>query len=151
MNQLMAQLMAERFGVNKDVLAALQAVESSSSESNGLSDPLMAALVSTMMQQKSASGDEAGEEEEIDYERLLAQAKRRIHQLKRQLAAAMAMVNYIAEVFGACPACWGQNKLCPQCRGRGAPGSERPMEEELLAWVEPALKALGMRAVRTEQ
>lgn len=155
MDQAIAQLLADRLGMNGDDYNALQAGDLSSLLSSQLAgqfsqNPLMAMLISSMLQQNAVASTREVSENEIDYERVLARARQIIQQLKEQLVRAQAMISYIAEVFGTCPACWGQSKICPQCRGKGKPGSNEPLEEELLAWVDPALKRLGMRVVRTE-
>jgi|GEM_PF-6977955 len=146
MEEVMTQLLAEKMGVNPEELEAMRSGDPAALLAGQFSDPLVGALVSTMMRRRGGS---AGEEEEDD-EALLARARRRNRQLKKAVATAAASLNYIAEVFGACPVCWGQSDLCPRCAGAGKPGSSPPRQEELLGWVEPALKALGMRVVRGE-
>jgi hypothetical protein len=111
----------------------------------------MAALVSSMLQRQAADRDSADtDEEEAVLKHQLVQAKKTIRKLREDVALANNMANYIAQVFGACPACWGLTQLCPHCRGQGKPGSYQPNEAELLAWVEPALTKLGLRIVKPE-
>ena len=148
MDENMTQVLAERLGFTKEQNAALQAGDLASLFLSRSSDPLMAALVSSVLNKKSTKNEES--EPQLDYERELVRSKRIIRKLKEDLAAADMMLKYIAEIFGTCPACWGQNKLCLRCKGNGRPGSADPAEEELLAWVEPALKKLGMGLVNLE-
>ena len=147
MDQMMAQLFAEKLGIDPGQLQ--QSGDLSSALSNQFSDnPLMAALIGSMMSQAQADDEPA--EKPPEYERILMRAKKIIRALKQELATADEMLRYLAEVFGACPICWGQNRLCPGCKGKGSPGSYEPLESELLRWVEPALKRLGMRVAKIE-
>jgi len=152
MNQEMTRLLTERLGLTQEEYESLQGGDPArvfaSRFAERFSDPLLATLFNSMVQQHS----EAREDhlDPIDHERVLDRAKTTIRKLKENLAAADTMASYIAEVFGACPQCWGLNRLCPQCKGRGNPGSGEPQGEELLSWVEPALAKLGMKVTKIE-
>jgi hypothetical protein len=148
MNPAMAQMLAQQLGLPADQ----EGLDPSALLANQASDPLMAALVSSMLQRQAADRDTPTEidEEQAVLKHELAQAKKTIRKLRENVASANNMANYIAQVFGACPACWGLNQLCPHCRGQGKPGSYQPNEAELLAWVEPALTKLGLRIVKSE-
>jgi hypothetical protein len=142
MDQQTAQLLAEKLGVVKEY-EALQSGDVSSLLAGQSADPLMAMLMSSML--NANSGKEEPIEAPMNYQHELARLKKVIHDLKQQLAAADRMANYISEIFGACSLCWGLNKLCPSCDGKGQPGFAAPVEEDLLAWVRPALKRLGLQ------
>lgn len=48
----------------------------------------------------------------------------------------------LAEALGACPLCWGESAECPECRGRGSPGSAPPDPDLYRAVVFPAVTAM---------
>ena len=149
MEQPMTQLLAQRMGLTSEQYDALLAGNPSSLLSNQSTDPLMAALFSSMLRkpEMTEEGDDAKPEEGL-HERELIRARRVIARLKDDLASADAMANHIAEIFGACEFCWGLNRLCPRCSGKGSPGFKDPKQEELLSWVEPALQRVGLRVVK---
>jgi len=147
MNQAMTQMLAQRLGATTEETAALQSGDVSSLLSGRVSDPLMAALMTSMMGPNSQS--ETADKRPC-CEKIAERARRVVRELKADLAAADAMISYIAEVFGACTACLGHSESCARCAGNGQPGSAPPLADELLAWVSPALKRLGMKAVRIQ-
>ena len=143
MDQATTQLLANQLGLvsengefqPSDVAAALA---NRMSESN----PMMASLFAQMLN-RTQSVDEDDSDEYQDYELEIQRLKNMINGLRRQVASANTMANYIAEIFGACPSCWGLYRLCEHCHGKGLPGFTDPNIEELRAWVEPALKKGG--------
>jgi hypothetical protein len=144
MDQAFVQMLADRLGLPQ-AGDAVQPADMSTLLASRINDPVMALLVGSMLRQSEAPR----EDERIDAcEQALTRARKIIHEQRESLTAITTMLNYIAQVFGACPACWGQNRLCQRCAGNGRPGSGPPMEAELLAWVEPALERLGRRVVR---
>lgn len=72
----------------------------------------------------------------------LARAEARIERMKlqgRRLYEAHQSVTSrladLAAALGACGLCWGEDDMCPSCRGRGRPGMVRPdpaLRERLL-------------------
>lgn len=133
MNPELLRQMAQATGVDPaDWSARLEAA--------GTSNPWLA-LMGEMMQQREAEAQEASEL--TDCRQRLGRAREVIGRLRQEMEAAHAIVNYISQVFGACPRCWGQDTTCRQCDGRGVPGAFAPQEDELLAWAEPALNRLG--------
>ena len=111
-------------------------------------DPLITALLGSLENSREAPDDE---DRHARCRRELQRARRTIRQLGELLEPADQMVHYIGQTFGACTRCWGLNTACPNCRGRGRPGSAAPVEEELLTWVEPALRRLGKRVSTVER
>ena len=150
MDQAMMQLLAERIGLTGEQSEALRTGNAYSLLANPSADPLMAALVSSMLTRKpeAAETDFGVDADHSACERELLRAKKIIASLKDNLASANAMANYIAEIFGACQFCWGLNKLCPRCDGKGRPGFTDPQQEDLLGWVEPALHKLGLTVIK---
>lgn len=110
-------------------------------------DPIMTALLASMLNRQAEPGPA---DEQAETEQKLERARAVIRKLKRDLATAETMARYIAGTFGACQSCWGLSMACPQCQGRGGPGFIEPNEEELLAWVGPALRRLGLEVARQE-
>ncbi|MCI0428837.1 MAG: hypothetical protein L0Z46_12565 [Nitrospiraceae bacterium] len=149
MNQEMTRLLTERLGLTDEEYGALQAGDPSrlfaGRFAERFSDPLLATMFNSMFQQNSNA-----REDHVDDDQALDRAKMTIRKLKENLAAADTMARYIAEVFGACPQCWGLNRLCLQCKGSGKPGSGEPQEQELMSWVGPALTKLGMKVTEIE-
>jgi hypothetical protein len=149
MNQEMTRLLTERLGLTEEEYGALQAGDPSrlfaGRFAERFSDPLLATMFRSMFQQNSEA-----RADHVDHEPDLDRAKMTIRKLKENLAAADTMAHYIAEVFGACPQCWGLNRLCPRCKGSGKPGTGEPQEQELLSWVGPALAQLGMKVTKIE-
>lgn len=85
---------------------------------------------------------------EVDHEtceRQLERYQEALVVLRAQAAGSDAMARFISSTFGACEECWGLNKFCPSCHGRGGPGYVHPDGEELLRWVLPALTQLGLQ------
>src|SRR5262249_10113025 len=140
----MIQLLAQRMGLSSEQYDALRTGNPAPLLGNQGSDPLMAALLSSMLARKPENTEadfEAGDDH-AQCQRELLRAKRSVAKLKNSLASADAMVTHIADMFGACEFCWGLNKLCPRCGGRGGPGFTNPKQEGLLGWGEPALQKL---------
>jgi|SRR4029453_1584898 hypothetical protein len=151
MEEAMTQLLAQRMGLSGEQYDALRSGNPDPLLTNQVSDPLIAALFSSMLTRKSESA-EVSSDTQHDHsicERELRRAKRTIAKLKDNLASADAMANHIADIFGACEFCWGLNKLCPRCGGRGWPGFTEPKQEELLGWIEPALRKLGLTVIKS--
>jgi hypothetical protein len=153
MDTQMTQAFAERLGVDPAQLAAMTRADPYALLASQTGDPLMAAMIGTLMQQRATKEDrlddqqDERDEELRERERELRRANRVIRALRQQLEAADRLTQYVATTFGACPACWGLNRLCAQCGGKGAAGYNDPALDELLAWVEPALSKAGMKVV----
>ena len=46
----------------------------------------------------------------------------------------------LADALGACARCWGEDAVCPVCRGRGHPGGRAPDHGLFDHWVAPAVR-----------
>ncbi len=86
----------------------------------------------------------------LQNEQLVALLKRARHEIKRLDATVNALEQEVeatgqlhaelAAALGACPACWGTDRACPGCRGRGRPGAY-PADQPLYAhYVRPAAR-----------
>ena len=54
----------------------------------------------------------------------------RLGALRREAQEAGCFQAALAAALGACPECWGDDRACPSCRGRGTPGAypaDRPL------------------------
>lgn len=149
MDPSVTQLLAERLGISKEDFDHLQTTDPASFLASRFSDPLMAALFSTMLRQNTFENEVS--EEQVDYEQVLENARETIRELQEELQVADKLLTYIARLTGYCPVCLGLNKRCLHCNGAHRAGSHEPMEEELLAWTKPALKRLGLRVVKVEE
>ncbi|HEV2778161.1 MAG TPA: hypothetical protein VGX25_02050 [Actinophytocola sp.] len=132
MDAAVATLLAQRLG--------LTGADESAADGQP-NDPMMAALLRQLVSTAESTPDDTDR-----LERRLASARRRLGRLRTNLTTALAMVQHIAAVFGACPRCWGLNQLCSHCQGAGGPGWQLPDTNALLQWVEPALARVGMQA-----
>jgi len=140
----MTTLLAQRLKLAPEEIDMLRAGDPSAVIARQVRDPSLAAAFTSMLRKPNEEERRPGPTTQEQ----LQQAVEQIRQLRQDLAAADAMLKYIADVFGTCPACWGQNQQCVRCGGRGQPGSRVPLEEELLAWVRPAFRRLHLQVVR---
>jgi hypothetical protein len=142
------QLVAERLGLSAEDYAAIQSGDISEVVTrrlaSGTSDPLEMFVMTSLLQGRP---DRDAAEVPDDAGAGLIEAQATIDALRQHLADADAMIARLAEAFGACAVCWGTSERCPRCHGRGQPGSREPAREELVAWVTPALRRLGLRVV----
>jgi hypothetical protein len=94
------------------------------------------AMLAQLMQARAIVPQEAPEDLSAEVAELanrLAEAEDRIERMKRQgrrlLEGHQSMTSRLADLaaaLGACGLCWGEDELCPSCRGRGRPGMVRP-------------------------
>lgn len=114
-------------------------------------DPRMAMMMKLMQSQKAAPPIDEKPDDRDDLiaelsERLDAAEARlvKMTRIARQLhdanAVATGRLGRLAAALGACGLCWGDDDLCPGCRGRGGVGMVRP---------DPVARAelIGRRAV----
>jgi hypothetical protein len=147
MNQEMTRLLATRLGLSQEEAESLRTGGDSGRQlatrlAERFSDPFLGSLFNSMFQgQSEARGDYSRDKKPA------VDTGRTIQKMQEDLAAADMMAGYIADVFGACPRCWGLNRLCSDCKGKGKPGSREPQEAELLSWIEPALAKLGLKVI----
>lgn len=57
-----------------------------------------------------------------------------------ELDAALDQLDELAAALGACEACWGEDKRCPDCRGKGSAGYFEPDRALFDRYIMPALK-----------
>lgn len=69
------------------------------------------------------------------------QMAEQIQEMSEELDALQARNDDLADALGACYLCWGENPICPDCAGRGIPGS-RPLDPILYReLILPAVRA----------
>jgi hypothetical protein len=117
-------------------------------------DPEVARLVGTFLTQQQEDDDE---EPEPERERTVVvnegpalvalradvdAANARIDALERELQEHRERNDAIADALGACPECWGDDRLCPTCSGRGRPGSATPSRQAFERYLAPLLRRL---------
>ena len=103
------------------------------------------AMLAQLMQARAIVPEPVSEDlsdEVAELANRLARAEARIERMKlqgRRLYEAHQSVTSrladLAAALGACGLCWGEDDMCPSCRGRGRPGMVRPdpaLRERLL-------------------
>ena len=108
------------------------------------SDPLQALVL-----QQLSRADTNVTEDDSALRDELARCRRTVRRLGADVAAANAMTQWVAEVLGACPLCWGLNRFCRHCLGAGTPGSSEADVDRLIDWVGPALARAGLSVIPT--
>jgi hypothetical protein len=143
MDPAVTRMFANQFGIplENDNLEPNDIVAAMARQSG---DPLMAALLTQMASRKPVVESDESDNDHSDCQREILHLRKVIFRLKQDLESANRMARYIADIFGACPVCWGLNRLCPHCQGNGKPGYADADLTELRDWVEPALKKGGM-------
>jgi hypothetical protein len=149
MDPAMSQLLASRLGLASGY-GDLQPNDIAAALANQGANPLMASLIAEMASRKQTREEEVDPDHK-NYERELQRLKRIIARLRQEVASANVMAHFIADIFGTCHSCWGLNKLCQQCGGKGSPGYGEPDLEQLRDWVEPALRKGGLHIASSSQ
>lgn len=115
-------------------------------------NPQLQAMISMMQQNRETDTIEperpSGADQPDDRHKLLLkkatakikQLRRVIEGLKEELDDLYDFNEDMALALGACPSCWGEDPDCPDCRGKGAPGSFTPDEELFSELVQPAVR-----------
>lgn len=130
MNPLLLQQFAQMAGLSPEQGTALQAGKY---EVLAESNPVMA----LMLQQISANQTKA--------------PRPRAEVLDEQLRRVTTVLQYFADVMGACSLCWGNSPNCRICNGKGKPGYRPPREQEFFDLIEPVLQRLEFTAVPTSR
>jgi len=99
-------------------------------------------LTSLLIEQMAAASAENNEIKILKGR--LGRAQHALDRARADLVAADTMAEWVAGVLGACPACWGLDRACRRCSGVGVPGSSTPDLDQLVPWIEPALRRAGL-------
>jgi citrate lyase beta subunit len=94
------------------------------------------AMLAQMMQARTIVPEPVSpdlSDEVVELAERLAEAEAKMEAMKRQARrlfeahrGASERLADLAAALGACGLCWGEDDLCPSCRGRGRPGMVRP-------------------------
>lgn len=116
-------------------------------EQMGIEDPASRQrlqLLAQLMENNQADSLEESEEKERIRQQRQQRARQKLRRLQREHEILLDRNEELAAALGACPACWGENRACQICRGRGKPGYLPPEEEAFSEYVMPALDRLGV-------
>lgn len=83
--------------------------------------------------------DELREEVRAEQADAIAELSDTARRLFDEREEAHARLEELAAALGACPACFGDDLLCPTCHGRGEPGARAPDPAAFRRFVVPAL------------
>jgi hypothetical protein len=67
---------------------------------------------------------------------------RRIRSLTDELSFQQEIGDTLAAALGACYLCWGEDRDCKHCRGRGVPGWASPEPELFDEYIAPAVRRM---------
>lgn len=99
-------------------------------------DPIAAPLAAALRQREAAA---AGEDEEDDADVVAdPEAAAVLERLYAEVESLRERTAALADAVGACARCWGDDELCPVCRGRGRPGGRQPDGALFEQYVDPA-------------
>jgi hypothetical protein len=132
MDDLQQMLLSRIAGENADVppLSLPDLVEQSMGE-----DPMASALAAALRQREAKLAEEAGDGEGALEDPDVADVVERLYAELEELRERTRM---LADALGACPRCFGEDELCPVCRGRGRPGGRVPDQSLFERLVAPA-------------
>ncbi len=114
----------------------------------GITDPNVLRVLEMMSAQQNeqeesvAHENQAGTGDREKYDKLLRENRMLLQENKYLIT----QVETLAAALGACPACWGEDQACSQCRGRGAPGAYPPDRQTFADFVLPVLRRKAKRA-----
>jgi hypothetical protein len=125
-------------------------------QAQGSSNPTAALLASLLQMRKPASLPaedpdvaERGAEAQQERERSFQELNETVSRLWAELDVLRKRNDELAAAIGACFLCFGSDPLCPECAGRGRPGSKFPEANAYRKYVLPALsRTQGDRAMR---
>jgi hypothetical protein len=107
-------------------------------EQRSLVEMLMSLDAQPAEPEQEASPAGPGPDEGPDDETRPAASK--VDALKRELADLREVNDTLAAALGACRVCWGGDDDCPECAGRGRPGSKVPDPALFRELVVPAVR-----------
>jgi hypothetical protein len=96
-------------------------------------DPMAAPLAAALRQRAASAAAAEARIEEAD-----AEVADVLERLYAEVEGLRERARTLADALGACATCFGDDELCPVCRGRGRPGGRAPDEALFAELVEPA-------------
>jgi hypothetical protein len=118
-NPLYEQLMQKMLSERPDLAPFAEMFEKQQAESVDVED-----VVKEVEQKHEEQG-----------KRLIAKIRR----LEAELDQVLDQNEVLAKALGACDECWGDDKRCPTCRGKGTGGYFLPERELFEKYIKPAL------------
>jgi hypothetical protein len=98
---------------------------------------------------------EDNDEETVKMEEHIKDLEKRVRKssaialrLEEDLNDALDELEDLAKALGACIECWGEDKRCPTCRGRGVPGYQEPDRALFNQLVLPALQKVSWLEIK---
>jgi len=128
-------------------------------QAQGSSNPTAALLASLLQMRKPAEAAplpaqdpdvaERDAEAPLERERSFQELNETVSRVWAELEVLRKRNDELAAAIGACFLCFGSDPLCPECAGRGRPGSKFPEANAYRKYVWPALRRTqGDRAMR---
>ncbi|NJL22473.1 MAG: hypothetical protein HC895_19335 [Leptolyngbyaceae cyanobacterium SM1_3_5] len=114
-------------------------------------DPMTRMLVSQALSGSRDQADDENDEDEDDrpsrrrraIDRLRARfeiMQQQIEDMQWQIEEMEDQNEALAAALGACYLCWGEDSECPECQGKGKPGSILPDRSLFRKWILPAVR-----------
>lgn len=128
-NQIQQSLLAYLAG-ETDAVEPLSGLLEQSLEGNPIAAQVIAAL---------RRGQEAIEEPPVD-ELADPEIADVLNRLYTEVEDLRRRTRTLSHALGACPRCWGDDRSCLRCRGRGRPGGRAPDAHLFDAYVVPAVR-----------
>ena len=98
--------------------------------------------------------EEGGLEEQQTQDKDTKHLVQLAREMYRELSGLRRRNDELADALGACYLCWGEDKSCSECHGRGQPGFAAPDREMFQYYVKPViirLKKLHNKEVRQDR
>ena len=125
MDDLTQLLLTQLAGEDGGALSLADVVQQSLGD-----DPGAAPVLAALRAREARLAEEAAEQDAREGEALPADPE--VAELRERTAT-------LAAALGACRRCFGEDELCPVCRGRGRPGGRSPDPVLFAELVEPAV------------
>lgn len=100
-----------------------------------LSDDPVSRVLSMMLEQRQREEDPSTENDNVaesieSHREAIERITRLIGRVRSELRGIDGRITLIAAAFQACPRCWGQDLMCPECGGQGTPVMQEINEEK---------------------
>jgi hypothetical protein len=103
-------------------------------------DPLAAPLAAMLRQREARAAAESDRDADPLEDPEVAALLERLY---AENEALRDLTRMLADALGACARCFGEDELCPVCRGRGRPGGREPDVGLFTQLVEPAWQRIA--------
>src|SRR5690348_4223014 len=136
MDDLTQLLLTQLAGEDAGALSLADVVQQSLGD-----DPGAAPVLAALRAREARLAEEAAEQDAREGEALPAdpEVADLLERLYAEVAELRERTATLAAALGACRRCFGEDELCPVCRGRGRPGGRSPDPVLFAELVEPAV------------